>query len=448
MSPIHNQSDTGFVGADFADLPGISVFGAFARIVRLNHINSKGYFSAFTLRNRHSDDLFHRLTFNESSRNAAAKALSLTSEATLELASWLPFKCRSDIFAANWSFRYCPVCLRHGFHSFLHQLPWISSCPWHHSRLLTACAICGSPLTLSGGSERRLLECCNGHDHFSEVTSCIDQFDQAATATAFIDSYLTWAKKEKARWILIPPEGGTTNFDVIGSAITLPRALRDRCQEPALTRSTAHARTFTIRSKSTNDVCDLSSAFAKLSALSNHSVGMELPKILAPGFVKISCELADRLPPESLTDSEVSLFFDGLERQPDGAFKPAKRSSLAEIRFLPPLLIGDRRVIHLSTLCKTATRVAECLLVLAPIDTSQTDIQIEAGQRLLLRAIGAILKRAYAEGMRVVLSRYVLSLFDSKRDRPRLTEPWVLMQLAGQKLQEVKILWVKRKGLP
>jgi len=39
-----------FVGADFSSLPGISAFGAFARVARLNHINSKGYFSAFGLR--------------------------------------------------------------------------------------------------------------------------------------------------------------------------------------------------------------------------------------------------------------------------------------------------------------------------------------------------------------------------------------------------------------
>lgn len=448
MSPIINRGCTGFVGADFSDFPGISVFGAFARVVRLNHISAKSYFSAFTLRNRRDDDLSRRLTFSGASRDAVAAALSLTSTATLDVAAWLPFQCDPRCLAANWSFRYCRACLRYGFHSLLHQLPWIGKCPWHRTRLLTTCAICDSRLTLAGGSKVLLLQCCNGHDPFNELISCVESFDQVEAATMFIESYLAWAKNERARSLLIMPESGTTRFDVIASAITLLPALRDCCQGPTQTSSTVHTRTLTLRSTTTNDVHDAPSALAKLSTLLLEGAGLELPRNLAPGFVKIGCSLAERLPPESLTDAEVSLFFDGLERQPNQTFKPAKRASLAEIRFLPPLLIGERRVVYRNTFSKTAATAAYWLLDAALNEPPHPDLEAEVGYRLLVHALGTILKRAYAEGMRVVLSRYVHALFDSKRDRPRLTEPWILIHKEGPQLQKVKIVWARRADLP
>lgn len=436
------------MGADFSDLPGISVFGAFARVVRLNHISAKSYFSAFGLRNRRDDDLSRRLTFSGASRDAIAHALSLTSASTLNIATWLPFQGGSSDLEANWSFRYCPVCLRQGFHSLLHQLPWVDRCPWHRTRLLAKCAICDSPLALRGDAGRPLLTCCNGHDAFNEMVSAADRFDQAVAAEAFIEHYLAWAEKERARCLLIPPEVGATSFDVVSNAITLPSTWGGGCQGPALAARTLHARTLIRQSVSTHGVHDLPSALAKLSTLRHEVAGLELPHSLAPGFISIGCELAGRLPPESLTDSEASLFFDGLERQPDQTFKPAKRSPLAEIRFLPPLLVGERRVIHRSTLSKIASRAAERLLASVVGESASSDPLTDTSRHLLLCALGTVLKRAYAEGMRVVLSRYIPALFDSKRDRPHLTEPWILIWKEGRQLDRIAIVWARRKGLP
>lgn len=279
------------------------------------------------------------------------------------------------------------------------------------------------------------------------MVSVADRFDQAAAAGAFIEHYFAWAAKERTRCLLIPPEAGTTPFDVVSNAIALPLTLGGGCQEPARAARASHVRMLTRPSVSPHGVHDLSSALAKLSTLRHEVAGLELPHRLAPGFVSIGCELAGRLPPASLTDSEASLFFDGLEREPDQTFKPAKRSPLAEIRFLPPLLIGERRVIHRSTLNRTASRAAELLLASAGGESASSDTEAGPSQHLLLSALGAVLKRAYAEGMRVVLSRYIPALFDSKRDRPRLTEPWVLVWKEGQQLDRVAIVWARRKGL-
>jgi hypothetical protein len=120
MSRTADLESSLFVGGDFTSLPGISAFGAFARVVRLNHISSKGYFSAFGLSNHLNDDLSRRLTFSEASRGKVVKALSLTSPATFDATTWLPFQGGSRCLEEGWSFRYCPACLRQGFHTLLH----------------------------------------------------------------------------------------------------------------------------------------------------------------------------------------------------------------------------------------------------------------------------------------------------------------------------------------
>jgi hypothetical protein len=185
-----------------------------------------------------------------------------------------------------------------------------------------------------------------------------------------------------------------------------------------------------------------------LSSLRHEVAGLDLPPQVAPGFVNIGCQLANRLPPESLSDAEMTLFFKGLARQPDRTFKPAKRATLAEIRFLPPLLIGEMRYIQRSTLSKTASQAASRLLALVEGELAPDDSPADTIQHLLLCALASILKRAYSEGMRMVLSRYIPSLFDSKRDRPRLTEPWILVRTEGLQLDAVTIVWAKRRWLP
>jgi hypothetical protein len=416
--------------------------------VRLNHINSKSYFSAFGLSNRRDDDLSRRLTFSEASRVKVAEALSLASSVTLDAASWLPFQDGSGCLEASWSFRYCPACLRQGFHTLLHQLPWVTQCPWHRTRLKTKCAVCDGPLTLRGEPGHQLLTCSKGHDMVNEMVCCSDKFDQVDAAAAFVERYLSWAAEQRAQCVLIPPEGATTSFEVMRSAIVLPRTLRDCCQETGLTPSTNQLLTLKRKSALASGLHDPPSALAKWSSLRQEVATLDLPAQVVPGFVEIACRIANRLPPESLSDAEMSLFFDRLERQPDKSFKPAKRASHTEIRFLPPFFIGEMRFIHRSMLSKSSVQAAARLFTLAMGEAALDDPPEESSQRLLLSVLASILKRAYAEGTRVVLSRYIPSLFDSKRDRPRLTEPWILARKDGQQLATVTIVWAKRKWLP
>ena len=175
--------------------------------------------------------------------------------------------------------------------------------------------------------------------------------------------------------------------------------------------------------------------------LSSNDASMELPQIMSAGFVHIATLLISRLPPESLSEREISLFFSGLELPMAKSFRAARRPSITGIRFLPPLLVGHRRFLVLSTLSKATTRCAASLLATYPVVSDPHDTNAESSQHLLLRAIEAVLARAYAEGIRIVLTHYIDSLFRFKRDRPHLSEPWVLSRAEAGYLQEVRIVW-------
>ena len=446
--PEDNCPYGGFVGGDFSEFPGISVFGAFARIVRLNHFRAESYFSAFGLRVRRAEDLSRWLTFNVASRETVAHALRLPRAVPSDISIWLPFKCDPSVIAQRWEFRYCPCCLRYGFHTLLSQLPWMDRCPWHGVLLRTRCVKCDRAMTLNTASGRRLLECICGHDPFNEIESCCSHFDAQIPAEFFQREYLGWAAGQQKHWQLWPPESEATDVSVIGAIISLPEALTYRSQPPRKARPNAHTRTLRTASYPYSEVQDPGSAFAKLMKLERSSAPIELPPQMVSGCISVGCGLAEKMPPASLSDAEMSLFFDGLERQPDKSFKPARRKSISDISFLPPLLVGQRRYLSLGTLSKVAVACLLSLLNAGSNDLAADGEQKDESLKLVLRVAGAVLMRAYAEGIRVVLSQHVPALFDTKRDRPHLTEPWILTRTEENAFVEAKLIWAKNPSLP
>lgn len=63
-------------------------------------------------------------------------------------------------------FRYCPICLEYGYHSFLHQFRGIDYCPWHQFPLSTRCHQCDqltSQYRFAATIFRYPYQCQNGH---------------------------------------------------------------------------------------------------------------------------------------------------------------------------------------------------------------------------------------------------------------------------------------------
>ncbi len=96
---------------------------------------------------------------------------------------------------ATWwegNFRYCPLCLEHGYHSYWHQSLYIETCPIDGARLLTTCEHCGMRLPQYGIC-RSLLDrpyvCAHCYNPISgvwptvesrlSIQCCADKFSQA-----------------------------------------------------------------------------------------------------------------------------------------------------------------------------------------------------------------------------------------------------------------------------
>lgn len=201
------------------------------------------------------------------------------------------------------------------------------------------------------------------------------------------------------------------------------------------------------------DTLDAASALLKLGSIDRVSARMiELPSQMAGAFVAVACELASSLPPGSLSDTEMTLFFNGSGRQVDRDFQPARRKSIETIAWLPSREIGNRRFLDLSCLSKTAQRstssLVQTLLGVAPSRDRAIPPEGGPSARVLAKAMARTLLRAYAQGLRVVVSRYVPRLFDNPGTRPATSDPWILVRSREEQVHEVTWYWLRTDQLP
>jgi hypothetical protein len=162
---------------------------------------------------------------------------------------------------------------------------------------------------------------------------------------------------------------------------------------------------------------------------------VELPVSTWNAFRHVGYELAEKLPEATFSDGELLRFFKG-SRRPALRFAATHRSGNLDILFLPVQVGGERGFLYVNAMAKAARDVAHRLGSYLEGAPNNCELPVRAGMLLLLRA--------YAEGMRVVLSRFVPELLKMQRDRPHLTLPWVLMQgRAGQSVG-AKVVWAPR----
>lgn len=128
----------------------------------------------------------------------------------------------------------------------------------------------------------------------------------------------------------------------------------------------------------------------------------------------------------------------------------ATRASVSDILFLPVTFAGANPLLNTSSLSKRVKYslgiYSEALSNLQRIRAAQGIQPINVRPAMLSAAANAavhLLLRAYAEGLRIVLSRYVHALFDSQRDRPRLTVPWLLISHGRGTPESVRIVWAR-----
>lgn len=437
-----------FVGAQFDRLPYLSGIGALLRVSRLNRYEAKDYKFAFSMYLRRHDDLSHLMTFSSLRKVQLARALSAPEGVIQrwELHSWMPFRCDPGVLRTNYHFRYCPECLRYGYHTLLHQLPWIDRCPWHGAQLRPQCRRCGHPLRLDGLHNLWLGTCRCGYDHVDERLA-VKGFASTDEIERACNSYLDWARVSRESTELLAPSPNVHSIDALKDSFEVPIVLRLRRDQgrEAPKCHVVSARPEPVGRSGTEDIF---STLTKLEGLGDLRAAMiEAPGRLAVRISTVAAELARQLPARSLSKAEMSLFLEPAGASADQGFVPAARKSILEIRSLPLAMVGRRAYLDLHCIHPVTRRVAYSLWQAIGGDevsaVAQPPMPDLLDLRIGLAAVHELIARGYAEGIRIALGHHVADLYRPGRNRPHLSEPWVLVHKQTGHPIRIQIVWAR-----
>lgn len=424
-----------FVGDNFSNLPGISAYGALLRTARLNHLRRHEFFGAYHLRATRREELSHVLTFSAKRKDDLATALGINErERDLwDITEWLPFSGDLNWDSLPWEPRICPCCARLGYHTLLFQLPWIARCPWHGANLIRYCRHCTRPF--SAASSSIPLKCRCGVDYINVREACRHRQLHLRDMNRWITAYLDWASEARETdYLVLTPKPEVSNWEALGQLIEMPDALQARCGYARTERPRLHERKLSIYDRVNPNIGVLGPKFLLGVPVDVDGV-VELPASTWNAFRHIGYELAEKLPEATFSDGELLRFFAGSHR-PALRFAATHRSGDVDILFLPVQVGGERGFLYVNSMAKASREVAHRLGSYLEGVPNNCDVPTRAGMLVLLRA--------YAEGMRVVLSHFVPDLRTMQRDRPHLTLPWVLIQRLGGKTVGAKLVWAPR----
>lgn len=454
LTPYAEVLTAPFVGSDLVATPASSAFGTLERLVRLNELPPAALSSLFGIRVRRSDDLSSLMTFSEARQVALARALNLPDvPAEWNLSTWFPFKAPSAVLALGWSFRYCPDCLRTGYHTLLHQLPWVHACPWHERRLLAECGPCGRRVcTAADWAVGQNLNCDCGNGPL-DTNAALFALQPPPGARQYVEAYRQWAARARSTTQLVVPERAGDARPALSSLVRLPRALAGasgpRWIGPPAPRAVPHVRSFVeVRTAPPSDRDGL----LRLEELRQDRPGFLMtPKRLVPTMTAVAARLALRLPSRCLTDSEMTLFLAGAGIEPPPTFAPAKRSFSPQLSMLPPTQVGERHFLNLTCMHPATYRAVPGLLDVVLEGRTAFDFYAQASPEefdLVMRACGSLLGRGYAEGLRSTVATYIPEIYDIPRDTPKLSLPWLMVGRVASRVASIRIAWTPLKYAP
>jgi hypothetical protein len=441
LTPFAAVSESPWVGSALSAIPATSAFGVLARLIRLNVLTPRDLFANFGLRLRRADDLSEVMTFSRARQAAFAEALGLAN-VPLEwnLSAWFPFRTRAELLRDPWSFRYCPACLATGYHTLLHQLPWFHECPWHRCALLTECPLCHAPTTTQADwlidANLRCRTC--GHDVLITERAISAASLAPKGAQAFLDAYLAQVAEQRTKSLLLIPDAPSGSHAALANLVGMQATgAVSRC-------SRDFEKVESLRAPQVKALDELES-FRRLDVLHQDRPGfLQVPNLMRRAVARVACNLALKLPPHTLTDREMRFFMAGLGIEVPKGFQPTHREYSGSVSMLPPTSIAGQQYLNLTCLHPSTYRAASRLVDVA-INNSLAmghQGQVSPGEaRVVLQACRAILCRGYAEGLRSVLSRHVPELYSMPRDRPHLSQPWVIVIFENGDLSAAHVVW-------
>ena len=199
------------IGSEMDSVPYLSPFGRLYRLSRLNSIwlNQFPYMFGIPAPLQYALLTGGRVPW-EDLHAWDENSLTEDSRIRCEWRDWYPYK-NGIIDRTPAKLRGCPACFSYGYHTMLHQLPWIISCPWHRERLIDACS-CGRNLmpTSRKCGAVQLLACPCGKDYYDRSSALLgmERFP-TSEVRHYIDAHLSFSRDERTRTSLITSPSST-----------------------------------------------------------------------------------------------------------------------------------------------------------------------------------------------------------------------------------------------
>jgi len=201
--PSPRRHRLALIGANTSAMPYQSPFGWIYRLSRLNGVRTQQLAYVFGLPPTCSPCFSGGVPLPWSTLHRYLNASDTGYDTTVDPHAWLPYTTLCHGADSSW-LRGCRTCLAFGYHTYLHQLPWIESCPWHREPLHRQCT-CGRPLLPRQQNTRhqRLLVCHCGNDLFDRRRGLLGMSCWPATeVNRTITVYLRATKRARERHVL------------------------------------------------------------------------------------------------------------------------------------------------------------------------------------------------------------------------------------------------------
>lgn len=439
--PAIDAVSNGLVSARLDQQHGLSAFGTLLHVARLNHFHGPDFRAAFGLHFHYRDDLSHLLAFSErnQTRLAATAGISQDLQSLWSVEPWQPFVGEGLWSTLPWSLRACPSCLRAGYHSNLFQMPWMARCPWHRTKLVHHCRKCDRPL-LEGFRQGLDLMCCPCGTDLVNERAVLKGDPHERERGDFLAAYLGWTVLERRRNTLLCPEQHTVGgADALAALWPAPTCLMR--WRNSFTICPPHIHTERLCRIRASDARDHQAAKDLLRCAKSLWPGQaamaDLPAGFLPPLLSITRQIASPLPATSLTTRER----EALALEP--VVSAPSTSSRQDLLLLPVQRVASGLYLDVRVLHRAAYWVIANLSALLAFP--EREPALSNSPRLLLTATLRTLSRAYADGFRHVLGRYVPALYDQSRHRagPRL--PWVRLTRNTEHSLDLMIAWSRRQ---
>lgn len=444
------------VGTDFAKYPYISALGVLFRVSRLHEVPKEMIYRYLGVRIARYQDIASLLLSSEARKEELAKRTSCDPVVRRywDIGPWLPFSSSLEIGGLSTIFRICPCCARTGYHTVLFHLPWIERCPWHGEALISICRSCARPLLSQITEGVTPLQCSCGIDYFDRKLALRGDRKIENEARNWINEYLIWARRSSLQNYLIAAPHLQQGCPLeIAAIVHPPTNLRDSFCATRHLGPRCQARTIAPKDLCRQSVDDqgVILALRKIPVAENRA--LDIPSCLLRPLRAVAQNIVEKLPQRTFFEGDLLRIYPNDD--PHHSKRPAGSSSRlhSEITFLPVLRTSDGGVLDCASIDKSVRVVIRELTVdvvdRMVVDQGAAAISELSPEQLHLVATLAkqVLLRAYAQGMRSILSRHVGAIYDLPRDRPRLRQPLLSISLDAPLGPAAKVVWAPQQEI-